>query len=173
MTGLYILVRYLTFPGAIMKGFWQQVVCRICKVPVEDNRYLRNDEMCGNIEHEFMPKARGAFALCFVPAFMNALLCTLLIVVPEIVLLFGIGGIPLKVLSAISLWFGISLYLNSYPLIEDAINMMSKVYKEGNILQKIFYAPAAALLYIGAYLERYNITLLAVVAGAVALVILF
>ena len=55
MTGLYILIRYLTFPGAIMKGFWQQVVCRICKVPVEDNRYLRNDEMCGSVEHEFMP----------------------------------------------------------------------------------------------------------------------
>ena len=172
MTGLYILVRYLTFPGAILKGFWQQVVCRICKVPVEDNRYLRKDEMCGNIEHEFMPKARGAFALCFVPAFMNALLCVLLTVVPEIVLFFGIGGMALKAVSIVSLWFGASLYLNSYPLVEDAMNMMNKVYRKGNILQKIFYAPAAAVLYIGAYLERYNVTFLAFVAGALALVIL-
>lgn len=173
MTGLYILTRYLTFPGAIMKGFWQQVVCRVCKVPVEDNRYLRNDEMCGNIEHEFMPKARGAFALCFVPAFMNGLMSCLLLVVPEVTLILGIGGTVAKLLSAVSLWFGLSLYLNSYPLIEDAMNMMNKVYKHGNILQKIFYAPAAAILYVGAYLERYNITLIIAVGAVVALASIF
>lgn len=173
MTGLYILIRCLTFPGAIMKGFWQQVVCRICKVPVEDNRYLRNDEMCGNIEHEFMPKARGAFALCFVPAFMNGLMSCLLLVVPEVIFLMGFGSAPLKILSAVSLWFGLSLYLNSYPLIEDAMNMMNKVYKHGNILQKIFYAPAAAILYAGAYLERYNITLIIAVGAVVALASIF
>lgn len=173
MTGLYILTRYLTFPGAIMKGFWQQVVCRICKVPVEDNRYLRNDEMCGNIEHEFMPKARGAFALCFVPAFMNGLMSCLLLVVPEVIFLMGFGSAPLKILSAVSLWFGLSLYLNSYPLIEDAMNMMNKVYKHGNILQKIFYAPAAVILYAGAYLERYNVTLIFAVGAVVALASIF
>lgn len=173
MTGLYVLVRYLTFPGAIMKGFWQQLVCRICKVPVEDNRYLRKDEMCGSIEHEFMPKARGAFAICFVPAFMNALLCLFVAVVPQIVLLFGIGSIYLKAISIVSCWFAASLYLNSYPLIEDAMNMMNKVYKHGNILQKIFYAPAAVLLYVGAYLERYNITLLLLIIETVAMIIWF
>ena len=173
MTSLYILIRHLTFPGAIMKGFWQQVVCRICKVPVEDNRYLRNDEMCGSVEHEFMPKARGAFALCFVPAFMNALIGCLLLVVPEVIFLMGFGSAPLKILSAVSLWFGLSLYLNSYPLIEDAMNMMNKVFRHGNILQKIFYAPAAALLYIGAYLERYNVTLIFALAGAIAIITIF
>ena len=173
MTGLYILVRYLTFPGAIMKGFWQQVVCRICKVPVEDNRYLRNDEMCGSIEHEFMPKARGAFAICFVPAFMNGLASFLLLIVPEVMLLLGLGGLVMKLASVVSLWFGLSLYLNSFPLVEDAMNMMNKVYKHGNILQKIFYAPAAVLLYVGAYLERYNVTSVLALAGVIAMVCIF
>ena len=173
MTGLYILVRYLTFPGAIMKGFWQQVVCRICKVPVEDNRYLRNDEMCGSIEHEFMPKARGAFAICFVPAFMNGLASCLLLIVPEVMLLLGLGGLVMKLASVVSLWFGLSLYLNSFPLVEDAMNMMNKVYKHGNILQKIFYAPAAVLLYVGAYLERYNVTSVLALTGVIAMACIF
>ena len=38
MTGLYILIKYLTFPGALVRGMWEQIVCRMCKVPVEDNR---------------------------------------------------------------------------------------------------------------------------------------
>ena len=72
--------------------------------------------------------------------------------------------------SALSYWFAFSLYVNSYSLVEDAINMMEKVYKEGNILQKILYAPAAALLYVGAYLERYGVTFIAAVVTTVALV---
>ena len=73
MTSLYILIKYLTFPGALVRGMWEQIVCRFCKVPVEDNRYLRRDEMISHIDHEFMPKAQGAFAICFVPFFFNML----------------------------------------------------------------------------------------------------
>lgn len=173
MTGLYVLIKYLTFPGALIKGFWQQVVCRICKVPVEDNRYLRKDEMCGNIEHEFMPKAQGAFAFCFVPAFMCCLAALLLGLIPAFITIYlEIGDLYLKIASALSYWFAVSLYVNCFPLIEDAMNMMDKIYKHGNIIQKVLYAPAAACLYIGAYLERYCITFLASVVVTVLLVVL-
>lgn len=166
MTKLYILTRYLTFPGALIRGFWEQIVCRICKVPVEDNRYMRNDEMCSHIEHEFMPKARGAFALCFVPAFMNAILAFFLCTIPVFITIYlDMGNLIFKVCGLLSYWFAFSLYVNSYPLVEDVMHMMHKVYKQGNILQKIFYAPAAVLLYIGAFAEKYCITfVLAVVA---------
>ncbi len=172
MTGLYVLIKYLTFPGALIRGFWQQVVCRISKVPVEDNRYLRRDEMCSHIEHEFMPKARGAFALCFVPAFMNAIGALCLALIPAFVVMYlQLGGLTFKILGAISYWFAFSLYVNSYPLIEDAIHMKAKIYKEGNILQKIFYTPGFICLYVGAYLERYCITFLIAVAGTIAILI--
>ena len=171
MTGLYVLTKYLTFPGCLMRGFWQQVVCRMCKVPVEDNRYIRNDETCGHIEHEFMPRARGAFAFCFVPAFMMSIMAFMLCLVPAFITIYlEIGDIYLKIASAVSYWFAISFYVNSYPMIEDAINMMNKVYKHGNILQKIFYAPSAVILYLGAYLERYGITFILAVAATVLLV---
>ncbi len=171
MTTLYIITRYLTFPGALIRGFWEQIVCRVCKVPVEDNRYLRRDEMCSHIEHEFMPKARGAFALCFVPAFMNAILAFFLCTIPVFITMYlDMGSLVFKICGLVSYWFAFSLFVNSNPLIEDAMHMMHKVYKSGNILQKIFYAPAAVCLYVGAFLERYCITF---VFAAVVTVLIF
>ena len=57
MTTLYIITKYLTFPGALVRGFFEQLVCRICGIPVEDNRIVRRDELSGHIEHELFPKA--------------------------------------------------------------------------------------------------------------------
>ena len=159
MTALYIFIKYLTFPGVLVHGMWEQIVCRICKVPVEDNRYLRRDEMAGHIEHEFMPKARGAFAICFVPFFFNMLGALILGLIPAIMFVYlQFRGIALIALSLVSYWFAISLFVNSFPLVEDAMNMMDKVYHHGNILQKIFYAPGAVICYAGAYLEKYCMT---------------
>lgn len=173
MTKLYIITKYLTFPGALIRCMWEQIVCRICKVPVEDNRYLRNDEMISHIEHEFMPKARGAFALCFVPAFMNFIGAFLLALAPVMFTLYArFDDTVLTIVNAIAYWFAFSLMINSYPLIEDAYNMMEKVYKQGNILQKIFYAPAAVLLFIGAFVEKYCISFILGIALTVVIVIL-
>ena len=35
MTKLYIIGKILTFPGAYIKGFWEQLTCRILGLPVE------------------------------------------------------------------------------------------------------------------------------------------
>lgn len=165
MTTLYIIIKYLTFPGAFVRCMWEQIVCRICKVPVENNRCLRNDEMISHIEHELMPKAQGAFAICFVPAFMNAIGAFLLSVAPLMFTIYiQIDDTMLTVVNLISYWVAVSLMVNSYPLIEDALNMMEKVYKHGNILQKILYAPGAVLLYIGAYAEKYCISFILAIA---------
>ena len=165
MTGLYILIKYLTFPGALVRGMWEQIVCRICKVPVEDNRYLRRDEMIGHIEHEFMPKAQGAFAICFVPLYFNLLGALIFGTIPAVMLLYlQFKGLFLGITCAVSYWFAFSLFVNAFPLIEDAINMLDKVYRHGNILQKIIYAPGAGLCFVGAYLEKYCLTFVFAVA---------
>lgn len=170
MTAFYYITKYLTFPGAYVRCFWEQIVCRICKVPVEDNRYLRKDEMCSHIDHELMPTASSAFAICFVPAFFNALGALFLAVLPIIFLFVYETTNPLLIATtAVSYWFAVSLYVNSYSLIEDALNMTEKVYKHGNILQKILYAPAVAMLYVGAYLERYGVTFIVAVISTIVL----
>ena len=165
MTALYIIIKYLTFPGVLVHGMWEQIVCRICKVPVEDNRYLRRDEMAGHIEHEFMPKARGAFAICFVPFFFNILGAILFFTIPAVMLLYlQFRGLFLGITCAVSYWFAISLFINAFPLVEDALNMVDKVYHKGNLLQKIIYTPGLLICLAGAYLEKYCLTFVFAVA---------
>lgn len=173
MTALYCFIRFLTFPGVYARCFWEQIVCRICGIPVEDNRYLRQDEMSGHIDHELMPTASSAFAFCFLPAFLNAVGALILGILPLYFLfLYETTNLIIILISAISFWFSCSLYLNSYSLVEDAINMMEKIYKHGNILQKIIYTPGAVLLYIGSFLERYCVTFIAVVVLTVTAAVL-
>lgn len=173
MNMLYIITKFLTFPGALVRGFWEHIVCRICGIPVEDNRIIRADEMCSHIEHELFPTARGAFAVCFVPAFMNGIFAFLLFICPFVNLfLFEISGPLMTVINIISFWFAFSLYVNSYPTIEDALNMAEKVYKNGSVLQKIFYSPGFLFLYAGAFAEKYCITFLLAAAGLVCLILI-
>ncbi len=170
MTAFLWITKLLTFPGAYARCFWEQVVCRIFRIPVEDNRALRQDEMAGHVEHELMPTACSAFAICFVPAFLNAIGAFCLAVFPLVYLfIYETTDVILTIVTAISYWLACSLYINSYSLIEDAINMMEKIYKHGNLFQKIIFAPAAALLYVGSYLERYGITFIACIIATVAL----
>lgn len=171
MTGLYILIKYLTFPGALMRGMLEQITCRLWKTPVEDNRYLRKDEMVSHIEHELMEKPSGAFAICFGPALMNLLGAFIFALVPTLFTLYArIDDTMLTAINLVAYWFSVSLFTNAFPLIEDAMNMTEKVYKKGNILQKIIYTPGVALTYIGAYLERYCLTFLVSVIFTVAVV---
>ena len=120
-----------------------------------------------------MPKAQGAFALCFVPAFMNFIGAFFLALAPIIFTLYArFDDTVLTIINSLAYWFAFSLMTNSYPLIEDAYNMIEKIYKKGNILQKILYAPAAAFLFIGAFAEKYCISfILGIVLTAVIILI--
>lgn len=172
MTGLYIFLKYLTFPGALVRGMWEQVVCRMSKIVVEDNRYLRHDESSSHIEHELASTSRSAFAMCFVPFFFNMLGAFIFGLIPTLMLVYlQFKGLFLGITCAISYWFAFSLFCNAFPLIEDAMNMMDKVYHGGTIIQKIFYAPGAVITYAGAYLEKYAITFIIAVVFTVVVAI--
>ena len=51
--------------------------------------------------------------------------------------------------------------------------MKEKIYKEGNILQKILFAPGFLGCYIGAYLERWGVTFLLALAVLILMLIRF
>ncbi|MCQ2462778.1 MAG: hypothetical protein MJ177_05160 [Clostridia bacterium] len=158
MTTVYYILKLLTFPGAVTRAFWEQVVCRISGIPVEDSRYLQMNEMCGHIEHMLAEKPRGAFALCYVPRFMNVLLA--LIVGSFSATRIFYLGVSLTLLSMIDIagvWFAFSLLTNCSPMWEDALNMWSLVYsKKSNIFQKIFYFPGAVVSVAWAFLDKYS-----------------
>lgn len=166
MTEFYIVTRFLTFPGAVTRAFWEQVVCRIHKTAVEDNRYLRQDEMCSHVEHELMPTAGRAFAVCFVPMLLQIVLAFLVATPAAFNLLYlGAFSFPKGILDVVCLWIGFSLVVNCFPSIEDAMNMTEKIYKgQANIFQKIIFALGTGICYVGAFLERYCVTFLTSVA---------
>ena len=57
--------------------------------------------------------------------------------------------------------------------IKEVLNMKEKIYREGNALQKILFAPGFVCLYIGAYLERYCVTFLLALAVMIAMLVRF
>jgi hypothetical protein len=109
-----------------------------------------------------------------VPALFNAILAFLLALGPLLgVFVFRMNNPIVTVLQIVAYWFAFSLYVNSYPSVEDALNMKEKIYREGNILQKILFLPGFVGCYIGAFLERYCITFLLALAVMIAMLVRF
>lgn len=160
MTVIYILTRFLTFPGALVRGFFEQLVCKTHKTVVEDNRYMRRDENCSHIEHELMQTPGSAFAICYIPHICQLLLAFFVSLTALVNLLsLGYYVMPGAVIDIVCLWVGFSLTVNCFPSVEDAMNMWEKIYKtSGHVFGKIIFFPGAVICYIGAYLEKYSLT---------------
>lgn len=155
-----VIVKVLTFPAAFFKGFWEQLICKIMGIPVESKKVFQSGEMAGHIEHELFCSASKSFKFCFFSGFMT-FLAGLVFLFPA---LFGL--IYLDVTSAMMQLFILSwliiaagLFTNIFPSIEDAIEMWES-YKEMNKFAKVILAPAAAIMYAGAYAETCGITFL-------------
>ncbi len=166
MVILYEIIKMLTFPGALVKGFLEHLFCRMFKVPVEYSDYMQRNELCGHVEHLLAPH-KGSFAIAFGPHIIMALLgCA--IAFPGAVNLFYLGTFDW--LSVILMYVGISFLTNSMPLVEDALNMWSELFSsESKTVSKVCLAILACIMYAGAYLERYCVSFLTSIAFAVVL----
>lgn len=176
MTVLYIASKILTFPGAYVKAFWEHLTCKLLGLPVESEGYIRFDEACGHVEHAFIRKGWPAYLVATGPGFMNF----------NIGLWFFLAGffnlrfIEIKpsdsmaifVVSVVAVYIGISMLCNVFPLVDDAMNLFDLLYKrkKGNIIGRIFGFIPAVIVYVGAFLEKYCIT---VIIWAVAMVLAF
>ena len=166
MVILYEIIKFLTFPGALLKGFLEHLFCRFFKVPVEYSDYMQRNELCGHVEHLLAPH-KGSFGICFGPHIIMLLL-GLAISFPGAVNLFYIG--TFNWLSVILLYVGISFLTNAFPLVEDALNMWSELFSaESNSASKAFFAIPAVIMFAGAYLEKFGLTLLTGAACAYGL----
>lgn len=180
---IYVITKILTFPGALTKAFFEQIMCRIFKCPVEDNRYLRTDEMCGHVDHELIERPVASFMFCFIPGLLNFLLAQLVCLFPVInigllgnyqgfVASSGLSAIIKEeamvntldfVLPFFFAWVCVSLLTNIFPLIEDMI-VMKEQYKKLNPVLKVIFFPGYIVMRIGAVLEKYGITFLLLIA---------
>ncbi len=153
---IYIITRFLTCFGAVLRAFWEHLACRICKIPVEDIRVFKNDELCGHIEHEIPEKLSHSFAVCFLPFTMNFILgCSFLLTGSY--RLFYIGESTSFSTYAL-VWLGFSCLANCVPSFEDMLSFKDRLYAYNNKVVKILLLPLYAIIFAGAYSERYSLT---------------
>ena len=180
---IYVLTKIITFPGALTKAFFEQIMCRIFKCPVEDNRYLRTDEMCGHVDHELIERPVASYMFCFIPGLLNFLLAQIICLFPmiNIGLLGNYKGFVASsglsafikeeamintldfILPFFFAWICVSLLTNIFPLFEDMI-VMKEQYKKLNPVLKVIFFPGYIVMRIGTVLEKYGITFLLLIA---------
>lgn len=164
MTALYIASKILTFPGAFIKGFWEQLTCKLLGLPVEVPGYLRIDEACGHVEHAFPKKGWPAYLVATGPAFMNFNIGLWIFLAGFLNLRFmGItatDSTAFFVIYVVMTYVGISMLCNVFPLVEDAMNLYDLLYrqKKGNAAGRFFAFIPTVITYAGAYLEKYCVT---------------
>lgn len=170
----YLIVKYITIIGTFLQAFFEHLTCRVYAVLIEDGRYLRANEMCGHIEHEIIKNRSTAFGMCFFPFLFN-LLMGLLTVATGAVNIYYLGefftnGGMVHIANFLFLWMGISCLTNLFPQWEDALTLKEEIYGEGksNLFIKIIAAPIFGVLYGGAFLQKYGITLFTSIAFSFA-----
>ena len=172
MVIIYYIIKLLSFPATLFKAFLEHLTCRMLEVPIEYAKYIQRNELCGHIEHMLAPK-KGSFIMCFLPHIIM-LVFGISFLIPSTMNLIYLGKIDIY--SMLFIYLGVACLVNCFPLLEDAINMWDNLYgkeAESKMAAKIFLAIPAAIMYEGAYLEKYSVSLLTSIGFAYALPYIF
>lgn len=176
MTILYVITKFLTFPAAYLKGFWEHVACSALGIRVEYAKYLNTHETCGHVDNDFPEKASKSFWLCFLPGMVN-MIFAMPFFLTGIINLFYLGiestdiqantEQPFYYIYAAFLIIGCMFLCNIFPMFENAVYMKDKIYNGENVrlIWKILAFIPVYCMYIGAFLERFGITTLLAIAG--------
>lgn len=164
---IYVIVKLITLPGAMVHAFFEHMSCRVCKILVDDARTVRTDEMLSHIEHELVKRRGASFDVCFIPFLFNLFFGMMFLCSGSVAVIYL--GAYKNVLLWFLLYMGIAFLTNLFPQIEDVLMLKENIYNsKTNIVIKIITAPFYAILYIGAQLERFGLTLLTSVGFAFA-----
>ncbi|MCL2508712.1 MAG: hypothetical protein FWF05_06005 [Oscillospiraceae bacterium] len=173
MKTIYVISKWLTFPGAFMKGFFEHLTCRLLKVKIyEADKYVTNNLLSGHVYMLPPESAAKSFFVCFLPGLLN--------------FLFGLGSYaaalmtlgylgvgftdaqsqtqnPMFVFYCVLLYFGASMMCNIFPYRDDISHARELLYggesKSGGAAKVLFFIPAA-VMKAGSVLERYGLTVL-------------
>lgn len=134
---LYLISKYITLPGTVVKGLWEHITCGMLKLLVEDGRYLQANELCGHVEHEFAKSKAKAFLVNLIPSLINGLLA---------VFAGGAGFMGLFILEVkpgetleasvpfiiyvVLFYLGVSFFCNMFPLYENALHNWALIYQD-------------------------------------------
>ena len=159
MSIVYIIVKILTLPGAIMHAFFEHMVCRGAKIIVEDEKVIQFNEMLSHIDHQLVKRRGPSFDICFIPFFLNFMLGFLTLSYGSTVIIYFAKYED--IFAWVCLYFGISLLTNLFPQIEDVMMVKENYFNDKtSVIKKILVAPWYVIFFIGARLERWGLTLL-------------
>ena len=156
---IYVIIKTLTLPGAMLHAFFEHMVCRSAKIIVEDERVVQFNEMLSHVDHQLIKRKGPGFDICFIPFFMNLFLGFLSLCYGSTTIIYFARYAD--IFGWICLYFGIALLTNLFPQIEDVMML-----KETNItnndkkISKVLVTPLYVIFSIGARLERWGLTLL-------------
>lgn len=159
MSIIYVIVKTLTLPGAMLHAFFEHMVCRSAKIIVEDERTVQFNEMLSHVDHQLIKRKGPSFDICFIPFFMNLLLGFLTLCYGSTAIIYFAKYTD--IFGWICLYFGIALLTNLFPQLEDVM-MLKDNYLANNDkkISKALVTPLYGIFWLGARLERIGLTLL-------------
>ena len=167
MSIIYIIVKTLTLPGAMLHAFFEHMVCRSSKVIVEDERTVQFNEMLSHIDHQLIKRKGASFDICFIPFFLNFMLGFLTLSYGSTTIIYFAKYED--IFGWICLYLGIALLTNLFPQIEDVMMVKDNYFVNNEKkLSKILVAPWYAIFWLGARLEKWGLTLLTSIGFAFA-----
>ncbi len=165
MTTLYVVLRVVTFFGTVMRTFWEHIACRLCKLPIEDARVFKNNELCGHIEHELPESLKQSFLICWLPFTLNFLVGCAFLLTGSYRLFFIGENEALQPYGLV--WLGVSFLANCTPSFEDMLSFKDYLYSGKGKLSRIVLSPFFAVVFVASHLEKYSITFVLSVAFAI------
>ena len=165
MSIIYVIVKVLTLPGAVLHAFFEHMVCRGAKVIVEDERVVQFNEMLSHVDHQLIKRKGPSFDICFIPFFMNLFLGFLSLSYGATTIIYFAKYAD--IFGWICLYFGIALLTNLFPQIEDVM-MLKENYLTNNDkkINKILVTPLYGIFWLGSKLEKVGLTLITSVGFA-------
>lgn len=164
---IYVIGKYITFPGAFLRAFWEHLTCLLIGIPVESTGYLRADEMCGHIEHFLPRKTAAAYIQATAPGVMGLLTgLSMLLLGFANIRFMGVSfadSAVLFILYIAMIYVGASIMCCLHPQYEVALNLwditLSKLRsgKAKSVIGGVFMFLPAFFAYVGAVLERFSV----------------
>lgn len=158
-----LIIKYITFPGTILKATVEQMTCRAKKIVIEDIRCFSKGSYCGHILHEPASSKRDAMAVCMRPLLVNFII-GLLILIPSSSALFFFENYSIA--NAVLFWAGISMWTNLFPQTGDSLLLTQFANgDEGGGWSRF----VSTVMRFGSFLEKTGLSFLTSIIAALLL----
>lgn len=175
---IYIITKFILFPGTYLRGFFEHLTCKLLHLEVESTGYLRADEISGHVEHLLASTTPSAWVMATLPGFFMFNIGVSFMYFGVLnVFYMGItpyDSLPLFIIYCVSMYLGASCINSLFPMTEDVLQLWSLTYSKRehknaltailSIIVKVILFPWALITRIGAFLEKNCINFLILVA---------